>query len=144
MPPQQSESVDVGSSVSSSENDDAPILVPERKRRRRAYFPLGKIAKIFVGIQPEPLCVLAELTNPTPTAVRKIVPEVTSEQLAAFFTLVDHSLSPPAPPAELIVVQPRLEPEPSSLLQELRTIYEKRCKKIIRIIVCVKLLRFLS
>ena len=81
--------------------DDIPIFKTlPRKRRAVTFVSPALIAKIFPNITVEQLCKLSDITL-LPGDVPTIVPEVSVDQMARFFQLIEKaSLVPVALPAK--------------------------------------------
>ena len=75
-----------------SSSSDSPILRP-RKRARNGYLEIADLRVIFPEATPTTLCALAEAYDEPPSRILKIIPNITSQQLADYGLLVKASPS---------------------------------------------------
>ena len=116
----------VGSESSSA---DSPILRP-RKRARNSWLEVSELLEIFPDATPTTLCALAEASDRKPSAILKIVPRITSRQLADFGALVKASRRKKLRLGEL---------DSSSLLEEIKEEVDNRHSFSVSICVLVVL-----
>ena len=78
--------------VSESSSDDGVIWERQHKKRRkrkRAYLDFVEVTKVFPDVTTAVACRLAEMSVVKPSNVLKLVPEATTEQIAAFLRIAE-------------------------------------------------------
>ena len=63
------------------------LIVPLRKRRRRDFLQVSEVRKLFPDVSPATLCRLCEETFASPSELLVLVPEISTEQMAAFYNI---------------------------------------------------------
>ena len=83
-----------GSGADTSTSSDSFILPRRRgrKRGRKTYLDFGKVFEVFPELDTDVLCKLSELDDIVPSKVRRLVPEASAVQIAAFMRLVEDTI----------------------------------------------------